>query len=472
MPSINEEFLKKLKDDYKQYKCFIETGTLSGDTIFEMEKYFDKLYTIELSEHYYNSTKSRYNGNKIEFIFGDSSDELETLLPNIEEKAIFFLDGHWSSGDTARSEKNDCPLNEEINHINKLFKHEGIIIIDDYRLFGLCKESGLNEDWSKINKDNILRILGNRVKDVYHLESYLYKDDRLIIHIGAYSKPNVFVNIMGGLGNQMFQIASAYSYAKQNDGNLKILKINKNGNGYRKLYWNSLFKRFEPYLFESIKGITIEEFIENFVKDVDVWREDYPTMYKPITPLINDKFLTGHLQSSKYFGDDKMKQEIKELFRPNSSTIDIVKDLYDYLFEDSVKDRVVVLHQRATDYLNYPEFHNPLNAEYYKKSINLMLKKISNPIFVLAGDDISFWEKIRNDIPEIYEHQYVYVNENDILTFVLLQQFKNFIMSNSTFIWWCVWLSDSKNVIAPSKWFGPDGPELYSDIYEPTWEII
>jgi hypothetical protein len=103
-----------------------------------------------------------------------------------------------------------------------------------------------------------------------------------------------------------------------------------------------------------------------------------------------------------------------------------------------------------------------------------MLAKVSNPIFLLAGDDINFWEEIRNEIPEVYSHEYVYVNENDILTFVLLQQFKNFIMSNSTFIWWCVWLSsdDKKNVIAPSKWFGPDGPELYSDIYEPTWEII
>ena len=35
-------------------------------------------------------------------------------------------------------------------------------------------------------------------------------------------------------------------------------------------------------------------------------------------------------------------------------------------------------------------------------------------------------------------------------------------------MWWIVWLADVKNVIAPSKWFGPKGPH-YDDIYEDNW---
>jgi hypothetical protein len=107
----------------------------------------------------------------------------EILLPTIDNKCIFFLDGHWSSGDTGRGEK-DCPLNEEITHINNLFEHEAIIIIDDFRLFGLDSSSGkLNEDWSDINKDKLLHILNSRITQVYHLDSVCAKDDRLIIHI-------------------------------------------------------------------------------------------------------------------------------------------------------------------------------------------------------------------------------------------------------------------------------------------------
>lgn len=185
MPCLNNVFLNLLQDDYTKYNCFIETGTLNGDTIFSLEPYFNKLYTIEYSEKYYNNTKARYNGNKINFLLGDSSIVFESLLPKITDKCIFFLDGHWSGGDTGHSDK-DCPLEEEITHINNLFTNDAIIIIDDFRLFGLDKSSGkLGEDWSKINKDSLLNILQARINKVYHLDSECAKDDRLIIHINA-----------------------------------------------------------------------------------------------------------------------------------------------------------------------------------------------------------------------------------------------------------------------------------------------
>ena len=152
MPSIDKLFLEKLHDNYTKYPCFIETGTYNGDTIFAVESYFNELYTIEFSEKYYNCTKNKYKGHKIKFILGDSSIVFESLLPKINDKCIFFLDGHWSGDDTGRSHK-DCPLVEEITHINNLFTNDAIIIIDDFRLFGLDKSSGkLNEDWSEINK--------------------------------------------------------------------------------------------------------------------------------------------------------------------------------------------------------------------------------------------------------------------------------------------------------------------------------
>jgi len=185
MPGINRDFLNLLQDNYIKYPCFIETGTCNGDTTFALEPYFDKVHTIEYSEKYYNNTKNRYTGNKINFILGDSSIIFESLLPKINDKCIFFLDGHWSGGDTGKSNK-DCPLYEEVTHINNLFQNDAIIIIDDARLFGLDKSSGkLNEDWSKINKENILNILLTRINKVYFLDSICAKNDRLIIHINS-----------------------------------------------------------------------------------------------------------------------------------------------------------------------------------------------------------------------------------------------------------------------------------------------
>ena len=184
MPSINLSFLQSLRDNYEKYTCFIETGTLHGHTIFGVEPYFNKLYTIEFSENYYNYTKNRYTGTKINFILGDSSIVFGNLLPEISDNTIFFLDGHWSSGDTGKSAK-DCPLVEEITHINNLFKNEAIIIIDDYRLFGKSAKTGHNEDWSEITKDGLLEILKGRTTMVYHLDSDHAVDDRLVIHIAA-----------------------------------------------------------------------------------------------------------------------------------------------------------------------------------------------------------------------------------------------------------------------------------------------
>lgn len=183
MPSIDINFLNKLQNN-KEYSTFIESGTYCGETIFAVEPHFTKLYTIEINRLQYNITKNRYTGNKIKFMLGDSSIIFRRLLPIIKENAIFFLDGHWSSGNTGRGKK-DCPLIEEVTYINNLFKHSAIIIIDDYRLFGKYPEHGCNEDWKDISKEKILDILKNRISNVYHLDSKLSKDDRLIIHINS-----------------------------------------------------------------------------------------------------------------------------------------------------------------------------------------------------------------------------------------------------------------------------------------------
>jgi hypothetical protein len=184
MPSLDENFLKQLHSDYKKYPLFVETGTYKGITINKMEKYFRELHTIEIKEELYTNEKTRYKGNKINFHLGDSSTILEKLVPTLNENTVFFLDGHWSAGITGRGQK-DCPLIEEVTIINKYFKKEAIIIIDDYRQFnkkfmttrmGVC-------DWSYITKNNILNILKERIISVYHLPSEMHPQDRLIIKI-------------------------------------------------------------------------------------------------------------------------------------------------------------------------------------------------------------------------------------------------------------------------------------------------
>ena len=260
----------------------------------------------------------------------------------------------------------------------------------------------------------------------------------------------VSVNIMGGLGNQLFEIASAYAYSIKENGILQIFKKTDNGN--RPVYWD-LFKNLNKYLVSSLPPNLIH------------WYEDSPTIYKHIGELtVDGKYLNGHLQSSKYFNN--FKNEIKELFKVDDSLIEEIKNKYKYLCDNS--ERVIVIHARRTDYVQFKHIHGPLESIYYKDALNIMLTKVEDPVFLLTSDVNAFWEEIKEDIGPVYNCHYTILNDTDINTFILLQQFNNFIMANSTFIWWVVWLSNAKNVIAPSKWFGPCGPP-YEDIYEDNW---
>lgn len=185
MPGLDQTFLydilyidRVIRRRKTDYPAFVETGTGNGYTTFQMEPFFNTLYSIEIKKEFYERVISSYRGSKIHFLLGDSAILLEFLCQKIDDNVIFFLDGHYSSCGTGRGAK-DVPLYEELHHINENFKGEGIIIIDDARLFGT--KGG--EDWSDVNEESLLKVLENRVVKSYRLGSDMDPRDRLVIHL-------------------------------------------------------------------------------------------------------------------------------------------------------------------------------------------------------------------------------------------------------------------------------------------------
>ena len=176
MPSLTCDQLNEIQSlySYNINECFIETGTYMGATIDNIKNYFNNIYTIELNKDLYLYSKNKFKNIKnINCLNGNSTEKLQMLLQKNNEDTIFFLDGHWSGGETSKGPE-DVPLLTELQIINKYFKNKGIIIIDDLRLF----ETNNNEDWSDISKKNILSKLDN-IKFSLTIPKY----DKFIIYI-------------------------------------------------------------------------------------------------------------------------------------------------------------------------------------------------------------------------------------------------------------------------------------------------
>lgn len=172
-------------------KIFVETGSYLGSGIEDVLKtdYFDEIHSIELSNKWYNYCKQKFSYTpKVKLHYGDSASVLEKLnLPNVP--ILFFLDAHYSGGETAGKDiDNGCPVLRELDILCKKCFPGDIIVIDDMRLLGNASIAGNAEneiypltyfDFRHANFENILGILNKNNKE-YKIT--LCKDiDRLII---------------------------------------------------------------------------------------------------------------------------------------------------------------------------------------------------------------------------------------------------------------------------------------------------
>jgi hypothetical protein len=96
---------------------------------------FQRIYSVELSLDLWKDAVSKFEPYpNVKILHGDSGKVLPSIIEQLEGTAIFWLDGHYSEGVTAKGEKN-CPIFEEIDAIFLKEKIEHVILIDDARLF-------------------------------------------------------------------------------------------------------------------------------------------------------------------------------------------------------------------------------------------------------------------------------------------------------------------------------------------------
>ena len=129
VPEEEIEFLKHIM----KLDVFVEGGTYKGGTAKSMGEKFRKIFTIEKSDIMFEIAKENLKDtNNITLLKGDTREHLDSIIAN-NENILFWLDAHWSGGDTY-GEEDECPLIEELDIIFKYNKNY-VILIDDARLF-------------------------------------------------------------------------------------------------------------------------------------------------------------------------------------------------------------------------------------------------------------------------------------------------------------------------------------------------
>lgn len=125
-------------------KAFVETGTYLGEMIEAQRPHFKKLISIELNAELFRAASAKYAGDpQIQLFQGDSGVVLHDAVQELDEPALFWLDAHYSRGNTAGGDA-DAPILKELSCLTGRNQPRDTMLIDDARLFGL------NSDYPKL----------------------------------------------------------------------------------------------------------------------------------------------------------------------------------------------------------------------------------------------------------------------------------------------------------------------------------
>ena len=292
------------------------------------------------------------------------------------------------------------------------------------------------------------------------------------------------VNIIGGLGNQMFQYAFACFLQNRSPQEdilidtshfhyllLKKWKTANLHNGYEldkvfpnlmlpkasvcqlaQVSWyipNYLLSRLGRRLLPSRKKEYIQPVEKYFTYDEAALSDTYC-------------YLEGQWECIQYCLP--IREKLKYVFAhgvPNNTNRQYIHDI--------ANENSVGIHVRRGDYLLSETFQSICDIGYYQKGINKILEDNADHVFYIFSNDINWCKE--NISPLLEGHRIVLVTVNvgkdSCWDMFLMTYCKDLIIANSSFSWWAAFLNKrGGKVIAPQKWFNRDAQ---FDIWADEW---
>ena len=287
---------------------------------------------------------------------------------------------------------------------------------------------------------------------------------------------------VGGLGNQLFQVACTISLALEK--NVSYAFPDWIGNYIFSEPFNRLNEIKKFYLYNSHRIFSRSKIKKIFYPNRIYRQKGF--YYESLDHLPKNIDLIGYFQSLKYFKE--FENHIRDLYTLNEECQLFIDQLFNK-FTNGRKD-VVSVHVRRGDYINRQSFYPFCGKEYYSRSMELFNK---DSLFLIFSDDLDWCKnnitegdvvyidtnKFTTPIDMHFEQGYTNnCNENNQWVDLLLMSKANHnIIANSSFSWWGSWLNRNldKIVVAPQLWFGDDFNKrgIYQDdIYLDNWMVI
>jgi len=265
-------------------------------------------------------------------------------------------------------------------------------------------------------------------------------------------------NIIGGLGNQLFQIFATISYA------LKHKQVfcftYKTMTGKRPMYWDNFLS--------TLKLFTNARIMPN-VQIVD------ELLYYSVVPNNQHNImLTGYFQNPAYF-----KENYKSICR--MIRLDEQKEKIKEIMQDIDFNNSISMHFRQGDYLLLPDHYKILTYEYYKNSLDHILKERKGEkqtvLYFCEDGDLPQVIDIIKQLKEVYplvEFIRAPCDLEDWQQLLMMSCCQHNIIANSTFSWWGAYFNSNfgKIVCTPAEWFGPKINIKMEELLPCEWTTI
>lgn len=286
----------------------------------------------------------------------------------------------------------------------------------------------------------------------------------------------ILVRLKGGLGNQMFQYAFAKSLQSRTNAAVKLemhslLNRNKGDFVYRD-YDLPIFNVKLPLhtshsvlkKISDLKVSRLTRLVQKIrLKKFNVIVEPHFHHSKDIMKPNDNGLYDGWWQSHLYF------EGIETALRKDFSFSNAVEENSFQIKRKIQESNAVCLNVRRTDFLQN-DVLNSTDLNYFIRGVDYVKNHVEDPHFFVFSDDIEWCkEYIKPHAPmTVVDHSHKGYKFGNYLQ--LMSMCDHFIIPNSSFAYWAVWLRNNHEgiVVAPKNWFANE-EYITTDLVRDSW---